>query len=155
MRIDTLDISASGLRAQRLRMETIANNMANLDTTASGETIAETDADGNTVVRQVPYRRRVPIFSIGMPGHEGEPIGVSVPLIAEDTKSSFRRVHDPDHPHAVKDPNSPDNGFVLYPNVDPMIETVDMIAATRAYEANITAIEALKNMGEAALRILA
>ena len=80
---------------------------------------------------------------------------MSVPLIVEDTRSDFRRVLDPSHPDAVKNPASPDFGFVLYPNVDPMIETVDMIAATRAYEANIASIEALKNMGEAALRILA
>lgn len=155
MRIDTLDISASGLRAQRLRMETIANNMANLDTTSTQTTITETDGEGNTYVRQVPYRRRVPIFSIGMAGHEGEPIGVSVPLIAEDTKTDFMRVDNPTHPHAVKNPESPDFGKVLYPNVDPLMENVDMISATRAYEANITAIEALKNMGEAALRIIA
>ena len=155
MRIDTFDISASGMRAQRLRMETITNNLANLDTTSTRNTITETDAEGNTWLRHVPYRRQVPIFTVGMEGQADERLGVSVPIITEDTTTEFRRELRPDHPHAVKNPLAEDYGYVYFPNVNPLLETVDMIAASRAYEANITAIETLKSMGEAALRILA
>lgn len=155
MRISPMDISASGLRAQRIRMETVANNMANIGTTTTEFNVTETDAAGNSYTRHVPYRRKIPIFSIGLPDQADERFGLTVPVVADDLDTAFRREYLPDHPHAVRNPDSPDFGYVYFPNVDPLMETVDMIAASRAYEANIMAIDALKNMGEASLRILA
>jgi flagellar basal-body rod protein FlgC len=122
--ISTLRASASGLSAERLRMDLIADNLANANTTRT--------PDGQ------PYRRKVAIF---------EPIaptprmlgGVRVAQIAQDA-SPPRMVYDPSHPDA--DPN----GYVTYPNVDIVHEMVDMITASRAYEANIQAFNAAKDM---------
>lgn len=136
-----LDISASGLAAQRLKMNVIANNLANAHTTNAG-TVVE---DG--VTKFVPYRRKEVVFQIGMPGHERDGLGVSATMVVDDP-SPFREEQNPHHQHAV-------NGVVRMPNVDPMIEMVDMIAASRAYEANVTAIEATKGMGMATMRIIA
>ena len=121
-----LDIGASALTAQRLRMDIISQNIANANTT-------RTD-DGT------PYRRRVVLFresSDGIPFSEyltasskaryfGK--GVKVSRIVEDS-SPFRRVYDPGHPDADED------GYVEMPNVDVVTEMVNMISATRAYEA--------------------
>ena len=135
----TLDISASALAAYRVRMDVIANNVANIQTTR--------DAQG----RSIPYRRRVALFSPGAPGVDrGQ--GVSVSGIIEDP-APFRKVYDPDHPDAAT--SGPDRGYVSYPNVSPEVEMVDMIAATRAYQANITAYEAGKSIVAAALRLIA
>jgi flagellar basal-body rod protein FlgC len=127
-----LDISTSALLAQRTRLNTIANNMANMHTTR-GE-------DGQ------PYRRRITIFEEGDPTHDSRQ-GVHVREIMLDD-GPFRRRFEPEHPHADAD------GYVNYPNIDPMLEMVNAMEASRAYEANITAIEATKSMGRAALEIL-
>jgi flagellar basal-body rod protein FlgC len=155
MRIDPMEISASGLRAQRLRMEVITNNLANVHTTEASRSV-ETDRAGNAHVRHTPFRRQRVLFMAGLPGMaEPARLGVSVPAVVEDTETAFEKRYEPEHPHAVKNPDSPDFGYVFFPNVNPLTETVDMIAASRAYEANVTAVEALKSMGEASLRILA
>jgi len=139
-----LDIGASALTAQRLRMDIISQNIANANTTRT--------EDGT------PYRRRVVIFresSDGIPFSEylsesskarylGK--GVKVSAIAEDT-SPFRRVYDPGHPDADED------GYVEMPNVDIVTEMVNMISATRAYEANVTAMNTTKSMAMKALEI--
>jgi flagellar basal-body rod protein FlgC len=139
-----LDIGASALTAQRLRMDTISQNIANANTTRT---------ENGT-----PYRRRVVIFeekSQGMPFSDyltesskeryiGK--GVKVARIAEDT-SPFRKVYDPGNPDA--DPE----GYVEMPNVDIITEMVNMISATRAYEANVTSINTTKSMAMKALEI--
>jgi len=130
-----LDISTSALVAQRTRLEVIAANMANRD--------AVEDAQGN----YAPFRRRYPIFAPGDPasGNEG---GVHVAEIAFD-RAPLKAKHEPGHKHADKD------GIVYYPNIDPAIEMINAMEASRAYEANITAVEATKSMLQAALRLLA
>ena len=134
---DTMDISASGLVAQRLRMNVIANNLANANTTR------------NTFGELIPYRRKDALFAAA-PARDGDPLqGVLVPVIADDL-SPFQAVPNPGHPDA-----DPATGNVLMPNIDPLIEMVDMIDATRAYEANVTAFEATKAMSAASLRLLA
>lgn len=127
----SLDISASALEAQRVRMDVIAGNIANAHTTR--------DARG----RPSPYRRKEVVFA---PARDGGP-GVTVEEIREDG-SPPRRVWDPRHPDAV-------GGYVSYPNVNVIQEMVDMTLASRSYEANVTAIETAKGMFSAALRIIA
>lgn len=144
---DALTISASGLRAQRLRMEVIANNIANAETTDAAQERVE--VDGQNFVKYFPYRRKTALFTSG-PGLSG----VKVTGVA-DVPGEFEKDFKPEHPHANVVPNDRERGYLLKPNIHPMLETVDMIAASRAYESNIMAIDALKSMGAAALRILA
>lgn len=122
--ISTLRVSSSGLSAERLRMDLIADNLANANTTRT--------PDGQ------PYRRKVAIFQPITPT-PSMPGGVRVAQIAEDTTPP-RLVYEPGHPDADA------NGYVAYPNVDIVHEMVDMITASRAYEANIQAFNAAKNM---------
>jgi flagellar basal-body rod protein FlgC len=140
--LSSLDISASGLTAQRLRMDVISENIANIDTTRT--------ATGG------PYRRRYVIFqeqsgkqfsqylNDSMNGAAGQ--GVSVSDIAED-QSAFTLKYDPSNPDANAD------GYVQMPNVDLSTEMVDMMSATRSYEANVTAVNATKSMAMTALDI--
>lgn len=157
--LDGIDISASGMTAQRLRMDTIASNMANVETTRR--------ANGTG-----PYRRQVVVFEarndIENQAAGTNPIaskfanllkeqqkatangyGVRVKQIREisDTESPFRKVYDPSHPDADE------NGYVNYPNVNIVEEMTNMISATRAYEANAKVIEAAKAMAVKALEI--
>jgi flagellar basal-body rod protein FlgC len=134
----TLDISASALSAYRVRMDVIANNVANVQTTR--------DPSG----RSIPYRRAVALFAPGAAGLGG--LGVRISGVIQDP-SPLKKVHDPDHPDAVK--SGLDAGYVFYPNVDPVIEMVDMIAATRAYQANVAAYESGKTIIGSALRLIA
>jgi flagellar basal-body rod protein FlgC len=132
---ESLDISASALLAQRTRMDAIAGNIANMNTTrnARGEPI--------------PYRRRFAVFAAGRPDGEGR-AGVSVAKIEVD-KGPFRKEYQPSHPDANKD------GYVSYPNIDLAVEYVNALEASRAYEANVTAMEVSKAMMNASLRLLA
>ena len=135
---ETLDISASGLQAQRIRMDTIAANIANLNTTR--------DANG----RPNPWRRRFAVFASGMGGHgpdAGRP-GVHVGQIKQDN-SAFQERLQPGHPDADA------RGIVRYPNIDLSIEFVNALEASRAYEANVTTMEVTKAMMNATLRLLA
>ena len=134
----TLDVSASALSAYRTRMDVIANNVANINTTR--------DAYGNSI----PYRRRVALFAAGAPGVPGGE-GVQVQSVIED-QSPPRKVYEPGHPDAVQ--AGPDKGYVYYPNVSAEIEMVDFIAATRAYQANVTAYEAGKSIIASASRLI-
>ncbi|GIV07625.1 MAG: flagellar basal-body rod protein FlgC [Fimbriimonadales bacterium] len=122
--ISTLRVSSSGLSAERLRMDLIADNLANANTTRT--------PDGQ------PYRRKVAIFQPITPT-PSMPGGVRVAQIAADATPP-RLVYEPGHPDADA------NGYVAYPNVDIVHEMVDMITASRAYEANIQAFNAAKNM---------
>ncbi|GIV07827.1 MAG: flagellar basal-body rod protein FlgC [Fimbriimonadales bacterium] len=122
--MSTLRVSSSGLSAERLRMDLIADNLANANTTRT--------PDGQ------PYRRKVAIFQPITPT-PSMPGGVRVAQIAADATPP-RLVYEPGHPDADA------NGYVAYPNVDIVHEMVDMITASRAYEANIQAFNAAKNM---------
>ncbi len=128
---DALDISSSALQAQRTRLDTIAANIANINTTH--------DADG----KANPYRRRFAVFSPGQPGNAAAP-GVHVREIRLD-ESGFREVPDPSHP----------GEFIKYPNIDLTTEYVNALEASRAYEANVTTMEVTKSMINASLRIIA
>src|SRR5687767_7166513 len=132
---DALDIGASGLTAQRVRMDTIAGNVANINTTR------------NALGERMPYRRRFVVFSPGRAEDPSAP-GVRVAQIALD-RSPFRKVFDPGHADADKD------GYVLFPNIDLAIEQVNMLDASRAYEANVTMMETTKAMINSTLRLIA
>ena len=129
-----MNISATGLSAQRFRIELISTNIANSETTRTekGE----------------PYRRKVPVFQELVRNIQGrrENSGVIVKSVYEDP-SEFRIVYDPTHPDADE------NGYVKLPNVNIIREMVDMINAQRAYEANATAINTTKAMITSALQI--
>lgn len=148
--------SASGLTAQRLRMDVISNNIANLDTTSIGRTTAA----GNPI----PYRRQVAIFQPRpseqrfstllekeLPNLSSD--GVQVSAILEDN-SPLRLEYEPNSPDAVQqgEPGVP-VGYVRYPNVNIVTEMIDMISASRSYEANVTALNASKAMASKALEI--
>ncbi|HLF93585.1 MAG TPA: flagellar basal body rod protein FlgC [Planctomycetota bacterium] len=149
-----IDISASGMRAQRLRMDLIANNLANVDTTSAGQDVRRTP-DGQTYVRHVPYRRKVALFIQGTAAKGNKAFGVSTPKVVDDA-SPFRMEHNESHPHAVPaSSGEKDAGFVYFPNVHPIVETVDMMSAARAYEANLTAVDMYKSMSAATMRLLA
>ena len=141
---DSMHVSASGLAAERLRMDVIAQNLANANSTRG--------PDGQ------PYRRHEVVFRSADVGGEADGRvserasteamhGVEPVAIVEDP-SALRTVYDPSHPDADED------GYVHYPNVNPVTEMVDMMTATRAYEANVTAMNAAKNMALKALDIL-
>ena len=137
---DTMRISASGLTAERLRMDTIASNIANVNTT-------RTEEGG-------PYRRKIAVFQENLEAEwdkqagrmENVSRGIRAVGVVED-ESPLQSVYDPTHPDADAD------GYVMMPNVNVLNEMVDLIAATRAYEANVTAVNATKSMMVKALEI--
>ena len=131
------DISASALTAQRVRLDTISSNIANVDAADAG--IAP---DGS----HIPYRRLFTIFEPQRTPDGGA--GVRVKSIEEDP-SAFSQKYEPGSRLADA------NGFVNYPNVDLFIENANALEATRAYESNVTAIETTKSMLNATLRVLA
>lgn len=166
MNFNALDISASALHAQRVKMDTIASNIANVNTTRN--------PDGTPGV----YRRKEVVFAsvygnmvnqknsgddwenfgnssggADLSGSVSENAGISpqngvkVLEVGDDYKTPLKRVYNPSHPDADKD------GYVNLPNVNAVSEMVDMISASRAYEANVTSINATKSMISAALRI--
>lgn len=129
-------IAATGLSAERERMDVIAENLANARTTRTPE--------GG------PYRRKVVLFEPLLADVEGEErtLGVRASRVDVDSSSDFERVLDPGHPDAGPD------GIVLYPNVNTVMEMADLITAMRAYEANLTAQENFTRMAERALDLL-
>ncbi len=126
----SMDASASGMTAERLRMDIIASNIANANST-------RTEAGG-------PYRRKMPVFAEDR-GPSG-PNGARVIAVAEDS-TPLRRVFEPGHPDAGSD------GYVMFPNVEPVKEMVDLITAMRAYEANATLVSTAKALASRALDI--
>lgn len=138
-----IEKSASGLTAQRFRLDSIASNLANSESTRT--------EDGGV------YRRKVAVFAsrgerpsfrnVLSSKVSATSSGVKVTGVIEDT-SPLKHIYIPGHPDANQD------GYVAYPNVDVVTEMVDMMAASRAYEANVTAIEAAKAMMQKALDIL-
>ena len=144
--MSAFDISGTGLSAQRVRMDVIANNIANAQTMVTNE--------GG------PYRRRSVVFE-AMGRHFNESLttahrrlsriiggGVKVNKIIEDhTPNAFQKVYDPSHPFADS------TGVVLRPNINVVQEMVDMVDASRAYEANVTALNSAKQIISKALEI--
>ena len=137
-----MDVSATGMTAQQLRMDTISENIANVNTTR--------DAKGR------PYRRKTVVFeeksyptfseSLSMANKHNIGKGVKVTRIVEDN-SEGRLVYDPSHPDANED------GYVTLPNVNTVTEMTNMIDATRAFEANVTVLNSTKGMAMKALAI--
>ncbi|MBN2063919.1 MAG: flagellar basal body rod protein FlgC [Sedimentisphaerales bacterium] len=128
----SLDISTSGLVAQRVRMNTCATNLANIDSVTSPE--------GG------PYKRRSVIFEAGM---EGGNSGEGVKVASIEKQDTYRYEYDPANPYADA------RGYVKLPGIDPFVETVNMMEAQRAYEANLAAAEVSKSMLQSSLRLLA
>ncbi len=141
--LSALRISGSGLSAQRTRVNVAASNLANAESTRG--------PDGQ------PYHRRDPVLSAvnfesamngasAQPGESSEAQGVAVTGVVED-QTPGKRVYLPGHPDADPD------GFVTFPNVNPINETVNLLTASRGYEANASAVETLKSMAQRALDI--
>ncbi len=131
----SMAISASALTAERLRMDLISSNIANINTT-------RTEKGG-------PYRRKVPVFQeVLRRNMEGNLVGSGVGITAiKEDNAPPKMIYDPSHPDANAD------GYVAMPNINIINEMVDLITATRTYEANVTVIDAAKNMALKALTI--
>ena len=125
----SMRISGSALTAQRLRMDVIAGNIANSDTTRTNGEIA-------------PFERQQVVFEPIKQGPGSVGGGLQVSAIVRDTAPP-RQVFDPSHPDA-----DPETGLVAYPNVDTTTEMTDLLSASRAYEANVTVLNALKQMAQ-------
>jgi flagellar basal-body rod protein FlgC len=136
--LNALEISATGLTAQRLRLNVVAENLANAETTRT--------TDGG------PYRRKLVVFGAEPAGDftsalQGVQASTVKVLSVEESPEAPRMVLQPSHPDANAD------GYVMLPNINPVLEMVDLLAATRAYEANVTAVQAAKSMANKALEI--
>ena len=142
----SFSINASGLTAERLRMDIISENIANANTTRT--------EDGN------PYKRKVVVFEekgirnsdtfshvLGSVSKNYAGKGVKVAKVFEDNKTEMNMVYDPSNPDADE------NGYVTYPNVNTVTEMTNLIDASRAYEANATAFNASKNMATRGLEL--
>lgn len=139
--LNSLNIAGSALTAERVRTDIIMQNLANIDTTMTPE--------------GTPYRRQQVVFeerglsfqkTLDNEAYKLNGGGVRVAKIVEN-QSDFTPVYDPTHPHADE------NGYVMKPNVNRAEETVDLMAATRAYESNLTALKVVQNMAMKALEI--
>lgn len=143
--ISSMRVSASALMAQRLRMDVVANNVANMNSTRAAD-----GSDG-------PYRRQSVVFReqrtggsfrdlLGRAAGSSTSSGVEVSSIHLDTTAP-RKVHDPTHPDADAE------GYVLMPNIDVVTEMTDLVGANRAYEASVTVLNATKSLAQSALQI--
>ncbi|MCM3386746.1 flagellar basal body rod protein FlgC [Ureibacillus chungkukjangi] len=144
----SMNTTASALTAQRLRMDVVSSNIANVDTTRAKQVNGEWE----------PYRRKSVTLSEengqfssflnqAMGKKENAGNGVKVTKINDDTQTPFKLVYNPTHPDANED------GYVEMPNVDLLTEMVDLVSATRSYEANVTVFNASKSMLTKALEI--
>jgi flagellar basal-body rod protein FlgC len=125
-------VAASSLRAQQLRMRIIAENIANADSTAS--------TPGGD-----PYRKQTPVFATKvLPGNIK---GVAISRVEID-QTPFRQEYDPGNPAAGT------NGYVKMPNIEPMVETLDMREAQRSYDASISVIETARSMDQRTLDLI-
>ena len=145
----SINIAATGMSVERLRTDVISNNIANASTpsTPDGGKYQKQTVVLEAVGSKNPTWRS-PFVSAGQDNGPGK--GVRVREITKDT-SQGRMVWDPEHPHAIK--SGPNKGYVEYPNVNIVNEMVDMIGASRAYEANSAVIQGSKEMFSAALEI--
>lgn len=136
--LTTLELSATGLYVQRRRMDIIASNLANIETT-------RTDQGG-------PYRRKIVVMGEAPMADDFSEIlnasmtGVEIKEVVED-QTPFKRVYNPGHPDADAD------GYLKKPNIDLIIETTNMLMAKRAFEANMAAIKATRQMALKALEL--
>ncbi len=141
--LSSLNISASGLTAQRLRLDVVANNIANIDTTRTEDgtpyrrkmTVLEEKQDFGTVLNRSMNQMNA--------GNSG---GVVATEIVDD-ETELNAVYDPTHPDANEE------GYVMYPNIDMVKETTDAMSASRSYEANINSFNTMKQMAQKALEI--
>lgn len=141
--ISGMNISASGMSAQRLRMDLISQNIANVNTTrdANGEaykrkTVVFAEKGNNSFDKIFKNARG---FASGN--------GVKVTQVVEDTETAMNLVYDPSHPDANEE------GYVTYPNVNTVTEMTNLIDASRSYEANVTAFNATKSMALKGLEV--
>lgn len=132
----TMDISTSGLMAQRTRMEAIAGNLANITSTR------------NEKGELKPYQPRFVVFQEDPTNSANGGHGVRVPAIGIDTELPPIRVHNPQHPDADRD------GYIYLPRINMMTEFTNAIESSRSYEANLGAIEISKSMANQTLRII-
>lgn len=147
MKLSTgFDISASALSAQRLRMDVISSNIANAETTRGSFVNGQFQPYKRKMVVMEPLQQSFSSVLSNQIGNNSTAQGVKVTRIKED-QSPNKLVYNPTHPDADS------KGYVNMPNVDVTKEMVDMIAASRAYEANVTAINASKSMFVKALEI--
>jgi flagellar basal-body rod protein FlgC len=139
---DAIGISASGLSAQRLRMNLISSNLANVNTTRTqgGGPYRRNDAVFAAVAHPSSFERTLNARLMN-PSAEVKVVGIS-----QDSRPPILK-YDPTHPDADE------NGYVAMPNVNVMEEMVNLISATRSYEANVTAVRAAKQMAQKALEI--
>jgi len=157
----TIKISASGLHGQRTKMDTIAKNLANSETTRTADgtpyrrervvfsqTLAERVANSSNSQNHGNMKTNNSRHFAGPPG-SGNSIqkGIDVDVNVAPDASEFKVIYDPGHPDADED------GYVLMPNVNVITEMVDMITASRAYEANVSAVQSAKQMFAKALDI--
>lgn len=178
--MDSFDITASALTAQRLRMDTISSNLANVNTTRQADGTVGAYRRKNVVFAPILAQANDQINPFGggsspasgiqmksspsgiSIGPDGRPMitagvssqkqafggaGVQVVQIGQDEKTPMRLVYDPTHPDANE------KGYVEMPNVNVVTEMVDMISATRAYEANVSAMQSAKGMAQSALEL--
>ncbi|MCH8124622.1 flagellar basal body rod protein FlgC [candidate division KSB1 bacterium] len=160
--LSAFDISALGMRAQRKRMDAISSNLANIETTRTekGEPyrrkIVKMETAKNTGTFQQVLFRTHQKLAVTNPKHirtshinlSGANTGNIVDAqVVEVQENAFRTVYDPDHPDADVE------GYIQFPNINLVTEMVDMIVASRTYEANATALEANKAMAKKALEI--
>ena len=134
-------ISTSGMSAQRLRMNTINSNIANINTTRSPEGGPYRRKD--VVMESIPEARN---FGEILTGNQEKLQRVQVTDVLPDQRAPLFK-YEPEHPDANEE------GYVAYPNINLMEEMANMIQATRAYEANVSALQATKNMAMSALEI--
>lgn len=140
----SLDISASGMIAQRMRMDVLSANIANANTVL------------NESGQVDPYRRRIPLMAPGNPSAgsaQGRSFGVHLAEVALDQAPPAVREFDPNSPLAYT--SGPFKGYVAATNINTTFEQINEMEAMRAYEANLAAAEATKQMAQAALRLLA
>ena len=139
--MSSLEISATALSAQRTRMNVIASNIANAHTTR------------NEYGENIPYKKLEVLFGAGN-GNIKDGLGVRVTSV-EESLNPYKWVYQPDHPDAISDPENEHFGQVRMPNINAIQEMVDMMMASRSYEANLTAMEVSKGLSESVSRIIA
>jgi flagellar basal-body rod protein FlgC len=147
-----MDVSASALKAERVRAEVVASNMANAETTRTADggpyqrhhVVFEAEGGGSFQQAMV---RQMGGLSSGVTAAKAVPGGVSVTGVISDASAPLRR-YDPQHPDAGPD------GYVAYPDINPLTEMVDLMGATRSYGMNASAVQAEKNMVASSLEIL-
>jgi flagellar basal-body rod protein FlgC len=144
-----LNIASSGLTTQRLRQDVIANNIANVETTRTPEGGPYRRSRVVVTPRTDSVTWKSQYFPKAL--DEGLGSGVEVSEISKDYDDPLRLVYDPTHPDAIK--AGPRAGYVEYPNVNVVEEMVDLISASRSYDANIAVVDGAKNMFMKALEI--